>query len=76
MIDCGCFVRVNSMRFRRRNIVESSVLWGTDRTDEPKQEGLGEITSLLPSWELCLSTVDVLEVEKEGATTLSTTTKI
>ena len=76
MIDCGCFVRVNSIRIRKRNIVESSVLWGTNRTDEPKQEGLGESTPLLPSWELCLSTVDVLEVEKEGATTLSTTTKI
>jgi hypothetical protein len=47
--------------------VKFSVLWGIDQTKEPKQEGLGEIKSLLPSWELFLSTVDVLEVEKEGA---------
>ncbi len=39
---------------------------GTDRTEEPKQV-LGESKSLLPSWELFLSTIDVLEVEKEGA---------
>jgi len=67
MNDCGCFMRVNSMRFRRQKIVEFSVLWGTGRTEEPKQEGAGESKSLLPSWELCLSTVGVLEVEEEGA---------
>ncbi len=49
---------------------------GTNRTEEPEQEGLGESKSLLPSWELCLGIVDVLEVEKEGATALSTTTKL
>lgn len=47
--------------------MEISVLWGIDRTEEPKQKGLEESKSLLPSWELCLSAVDVLEVEKEGA---------
>lgn len=41
MNDCGCFVPVNSRRFRRRNIVEFSVLRGIDRTEEPKQEGAG-----------------------------------